>query len=291
MMTPQKTVVPGPVCDPWTSPGTPFSRSRQHMMTPQKNSGAWPSRYSALRMRKTGPVPDVVGPDPQYDVFADEFLTHARDGFYNAHYDRPACLGLLGDVAGPTVLDVACGPGLYSEHLVARGAKVIGLDQSSRMVELCRQRVPTGVFRVHDLAESIDWLPDNSVDLVLFALALEYVDDRTSALGELRRVLRPDGALVLSRQHPTGDWLRHGGNYFDVRVIEEVWSRGWRLRYWLAPLERTCEELHEAGFLIERLIEPRPLAEAAEMDRDAYERLSREPSGFLAIRALPDPRR
>jgi ubiquinone/menaquinone biosynthesis C-methylase UbiE len=236
-------------------------------------------------------MPDVVGPDPQYDVFAEEFLTHAGDGFYNAHYDRPACLGLLGDVAGRTVLDVACGPGLYSEHLVARGAKVIGLDQSSRMVELCRQRVPTGVFRVHDLAESIDWLPDNSVDLVLFALALEYVDDRTSALGELRRVLRPDGALVLSRQHPTGDWLRHGGNYCDVRVIEEVWSRGWRLRYWLAPLERTCEELHEAGFLIERLIEPRPLAEAAEMDRDAYERLSREPSGFLAIRALPDPRR
>jgi 2-polyprenyl-3-methyl-5-hydroxy-6-metoxy-1,4-benzoquinol methylase len=91
-------------------------------------------------------MPDVVGPDPQYDVFADEFLTHARDGFYNAHYDRPACLGLLGDVAGPTVLDVACGPGLYSEHLVARGAKVIGLDQSSRMVELCRQRVPTGAF-------------------------------------------------------------------------------------------------------------------------------------------------
>jgi ubiquinone/menaquinone biosynthesis C-methylase UbiE len=236
-------------------------------------------------------MPDVVGPDPQYDVFADEFLEHARAGFYNAHYDRPACLELLGDVAGRTVLDVACGPGLYSEHLAAHGAKVIGLDQSARMVELCRQRVPTGVFRVHHLADSIDWLQDHSVDLVLFALALEYVDDRTSALRELRRVLRPEGALVLSRQHPTGDWLRHGGNYFDVRVIEEVWSRGWRLRYWLTPLERTCEELYEAGFLIERLVEPRPVAEAAEIDRDAYQRLSREPSGFLAIRALPDPRR
>jgi len=41
----------------------------------------------------------------------------------------------------------------------------------------------------------------------------------TTALRELRRVLRPDGALVLSRQHPTGDWLRHGGNDFDVRVV------------------------------------------------------------------------
>jgi len=107
----------------------------------------------------------------------------------------------------------------------------------------------------------------------------------------LRRVLRDDGALVLSRPHPTGDWLRHGGNYFDVRVVDEVWSRGWRVRYWLAPLERTCEELHEAGFLIERVLEPRPTEAAPELDRDNYERLMREPTGFLAIRAVPDPRR
>jgi ubiquinone/menaquinone biosynthesis C-methylase UbiE len=232
-----------------------------------------------------------VGSDPQYDVFADEFLDHARDNFYNAHYDRPACLSLLGDVAGRNVLDAACGPGLYAEELVSRGANVIGFDQSPRMVELSKQRVPSGEFRVHDLADRIDWLPDDSVDLVLFALALEYIDDRVSALRELRRVLRTDGALVFSRMHPTGDWLRQGGNYFDVRLIEEVWSKGWRVRYWLAPLERTCEELREAGFLIERLIEPRPTPEAAGIDPEDYERLSREPSGFLAMRAIPDPRR
>jgi ubiquinone/menaquinone biosynthesis C-methylase UbiE len=238
----------------------------------------------------TGLVSDAVGSHPQYDEFADEFLNHARDGLYNAHYDRPACLELLGDVAGRTVLDAACGPGLYAEELTARGAEVIGFDQSPRMAELCRQRVPSGRFRTHDLADPLDWLTDQSVDRVLFALALEYVDNRTRALRELRRVLRPDGALVLSRQHPTGVWLRHGGNYFDARVIDEVWSRGWRVRYWLAPLEQTCEELHQAGFLIERLVEPRPTAAAAEIDRDRYERLHREPTGFLAIRAVPDPR-
>jgi SAM-dependent methyltransferase len=232
-------------------------------------------------------VADSVGSHPQYDIFADEFLDHARDGFYNAHYDRPACLDLLGPVAGRTVLDVACGPGLYAEELVTRGATVIGLDQSPRMVELSRERVPAGEFRVQDLADPLDWLPDDSVGLVLFALALEYVDDRTSALRELRRVLRPEGALVLSRQHPTGDWLRHGGSYFDTRVIEETWSKGWRVRYWLAPLERTCEELYEAGFRIERLLEPRPRAEAADIDPGRYERLSREPTGFLTIRAVP----
>ncbi len=236
-------------------------------------------------------MPDEVGSHPQYEVFADEFVEHARDGFYNAHYDRPACLGLLGEVAGRRVLDAACGPGLYAEELVARGAGVIGLDISPRMIELSRQRVPSGEFRVHDLAEPLPWIPDASIDLVLFALALEYLDDRASVLRELRRVLRPGGALVLSRIHPTGDWLRHGGDYFDPRVVEERSSRGWRFRRWLMPLERTCEELHEAGFLIERLTEPRPSAQAVDTDRDRYGHLLREPKGFLAIRAVPDPRR
>lgn len=232
---------------------------------------------------------DNVGTDPQYDEFADEFLDHARDGFYNAYVDRPACLDLLGDVDGRTVLDAACGPGLYAEELVARGARVLGLDQSPRMIELCHRRVPSGDFRVHELAEPLHWLSDASVDLILFALAMEYVDDRPAMLREFRRVLRPGGALVLSRLHPTGDWLRHGGSYFDVRVVEEVWSQGWRVRYWLAPLERTCDELADAGFLIERLREPRPRPDAAAVDPRRYERLSREPTGFLAIRAVPRP--
>lgn len=239
---------------------------------------------------KTGYVPDAVGPHPQYDTFADEFSEYASGNFYNAHYDRPACLNLLGDVAGKVVLDAACGPGLYAEELTSRGAEVIGFDQSSRMVEISAQRVPTGRFRTHDLAAPLDWLPDASVDLVLFALALEYIDDRTHALTELRRVLRPNGALVLSRLHPTGDWLRHGGNYFEPRIIEETWSAGWHVRWWLSPLEQTCDELRDAGFLIERLQEPRPQKAAEELDKVRYDALHTSPMGFLAIRAIPDVR-
>lgn len=228
-----------------------------------------------------------VGRAPQYEVFADEFLAHAEDGFFNAHYDRPACLALLGDVAGKRVLDAACGPGLYAAELARRGAEVVGFDQSPRMVELSRTRVGQGDFRVHDLGDPIGWLPDGCVDLALCALAIEYVDDRVAALRELRRVLRPGGALVLSRMHPTGDWLRHGGSYFEVRTIQETWSKGWSLRYWLTPLETTCEEIFAAGFVIERLLEPRPVPEAAALDPAEFERLAREPRGFLAFRLRP----
>jgi len=73
--------------------------------------------------RRIESVDSGVGREPQYDVFADEFLGHARDGFYNAGYDRPACLALLGDVRGKRVLDAACGPGLYAAELIGRGAQ------------------------------------------------------------------------------------------------------------------------------------------------------------------------
>jgi hypothetical protein len=69
--------------------------------------------------------------------------------------------------------------------------------------------------------------------------------------------------------------------------VQETWSQGWELRFWLVPLETTCEEPHQAGFLIERLLEPRPAVTAAPLGPLEYERLQREPRGFIAIRALP----
>ena len=57
-----------------------------------------------------GGVQDQVGRQPQYEAFADEFLGHAEHSLFNAYYDRPACLDLLGDVTGKRVLDAAWAP-------------------------------------------------------------------------------------------------------------------------------------------------------------------------------------
>jgi SAM-dependent methyltransferase len=190
-------------------------------------------------------------------------------------------------VAGKRVLDAACGPGLYAAELLARGADVTGFDVSPRMVEIAREQAPGGEFRVHDLNEPLTWLPDASVDLALCALASEYIDDRVGALRDLRRVLRPGGALVLSRLHPTGEWLRNGGNYHEPRVITETWEKGWTLRFWLVPLETACEEFAAAGFLIERLLEPRPDPATAADNPRRYARLSREPAGHMVFRLRP----
>ncbi|MFC0861701.1 class I SAM-dependent methyltransferase [Sphaerimonospora cavernae] len=225
-----------------------------------------------------------------YDGFAEVFAQEAADSPYNAYYDRPAVLELLGDVRGRRVLDAGCGPGLYAAELLARGAEVIGFDQSGDMVHLARERLGPGtVVRRHDLDAPLDWLPDAEMDLVLLALVIHYLRDRVAALRELHRVLRPHGRLVISTSHPTADWLADGGSYFDARHVEEKWSCGMLHHFWRQPLQRWFNEFAAAGFVVERLIEHEPVEEMAHRYGEVYGKLSREP-GFLAVRlakALP----
>lgn len=227
-----------------------------------------------------------------YDRMADEFLAHAEDGAYNAHYDRPAVLELLGDVAGLRVLDAGCGPGLYAQALLARGAEVVGFDASSAMVDLARDRVGARAeFRVARLDAPLPY-PDDSVDVVLCALAIHYVADRHATFAELHRVLRPGGAAVVSTQHPTTDWLRKGGSYFD-RVLE---TDTWRslpagrneVRYWREPLSDLCTAATDSGFVIQRLVEPRAPEIMRERWPAEYDKLAQRP-GFLALRLLALP--
>lgn len=199
-------------------------------------------------------------------------------------------LALLGDVRGLRVLDAGCGPGLYAADLVARGADVVGVDASAEMVRLARARVATGAeFRVHDLASPLDWLDGGCFDVALLALVIHHVDDRVGLLRELHRVLRPGGVLVVSTHHPTSDWVRLGGSYFTTEKLDELWQQGrWHVRFWRQPLTSTCEEFAEAGFLIERLVEPRPVAEMAERFPEDYAKLRRQP-GFIDFRLRKRP--
>ena len=230
------------------------------------------------------PNPD---PDPaQYDSFAAEYQDHAADAPYNALYDRPATLALIGDVEGRRVLDAGCGPGIYAAELLERGADVLGCDASPQMVELAiaatRGRAD---LRVHSLEEPFHWVGDGTIDVAVNALVYHYVNNRAGFLAEVWRMLRPDGCFVVSTHHPAGDWHRLGGSYFSVEPVTETWSKGWEITAWRMPLTQLAGEFAAAGFVIDRLIEPSPQPEMASSYPDAFERLSTEP-GFILFRLI-----
>lgn len=221
-----------------------------------------------------------------YDEFAKDYDFKARNSPHNTLYDRPALLALLGDVKGTRVLDAGCGSGLYAEELLRGGAEVVAIDSSDRLLDIARARVGDRVqWHHHDLTEPMRWLPDSSVDHVLMALVIHYLEDPVPTLREIRRVLTDDGSVVLSTHHPASDWVRLGGSYFTDEMYADTWSTGWVMRYRRRPLQTIVREFAEAGFHVDELIEPRPVPDMEASFPEKFERLSREP-GFLAFRLV-----
>jgi SAM-dependent methyltransferase len=116
---------------------------------------------------------------------------------------RPAEVVLLvtyRDALRGRVLEIGCGAGRVTGYLVALGGDVHGLDVSARMVEHCAATYPAGAFSQGDMRDLSAFGP-GSFDVVVAAYAvLDVVNDaeRRQALGEIHRVLAPDGLLIMS---------------------------------------------------------------------------------------------
>ncbi|QUC59917.1 class I SAM-dependent methyltransferase [Streptomyces sp. A2-16] len=227
---------------------------------------------------------DTAYEGPLGDYFAD----NATDGPYNAHTDRPALFALAGDVTGLRVLDVGCGAGHYIAELRTRGAaEVVGVEGSATLLRHARDRVGEDdavTLHRHDLEEPLDFLPDDCFDLVVAALVHHHLEGRRQLLAEAHRVLRPGGALLLSTVHPTADWVWHGGSYFDEdRVETRFGDSGATHSYRRMTMQTFLGELLEAGFALERFVEPRATEAARRVDESRYLKTHRTPF-FVAVR-------
>lgn len=112
--------------------------------------------------------------------------------------EQPVVREILDGLPRGIALDAACGTGRHSAYLASLGHTVIGVDNSTAMLERAREKVPDGEFHEADLHDLP--LPDDHVDLVVCALALVHVPDLASVLAEFVRVVRPGGNLVISDQ-------------------------------------------------------------------------------------------
>ncbi len=216
---------------------------------------------------------------------------------FNAGYERPALRRLLAetagdDLAGLRILDVACSAGANALWLVEHGADVVGVDRSSELLALASRRLAGEVDQCElvaaDLDEPLQMFADDAFDVVFSSLTLHYATDLSATLAELRRVLRPDGAIVASMHHPFMDWrLFNEDNYFDTGRVVDTWTLAggghFEVEFATHTLEEITTAFADAGFAIERLVEPTPDAAPA---GDAYETLSKRPQ-FLFIVAHP----
>ncbi len=117
---------------------------------------------------------------------------------------RRRTLDLAGLEAGARVLDVGCGTGtllIEAAKRVGPSGSADGIEPSSEMVAHARHKAQAQGVRVHILEGSAERLPfaDASFDAVFCTMVLHHLPAtmQVAALGEMRRVLRPRGRLVL----------------------------------------------------------------------------------------------
>jgi demethylmenaquinone methyltransferase / 2-methoxy-6-polyprenyl-1,4-benzoquinol methylase len=105
--------------------------------------------------------------------------------------------------AGDRVLDACCGTGDLAIAARARGADVVGLDFSERMLERARRK-DAAIEWVHGDVLALPF-GDASFDSVTVGFGVRNVEDLAAGLRELRRVLRPGGRIgILELTTPRG---------------------------------------------------------------------------------------
>ena len=222
------------------------------------------------------------------DSFAESYAAANETGFWNAHCNRPAILALAGDVTGRRILDADCGSGPLFAALRDRGAVVTGIDKSTAMLEMAARRLGDDAdLQMADLDRPLPF-GDGAFDDAVASLVLHYLQDWDPALGELRRVLRPGGRLIVSVDHPfavaaTDLAAGRKASYLATYRRTEEWTLQGHtcpMSFWHRPLHATTAAFTANGFRISVISEPQPDPATRDLFPDDFRSASAIP-GFL----------
>lgn len=186
---------------------------------------------------ETEQVPSIVGPGADrerviadggetrdervrssYGLVAEAYADALAGELADLPFDR-WLLERIGDLAGPyPVIEVGCGPGHVTAHLVSLGVEASGIDLAPEMVRVARELHPHGSYEVGDLRRLMRPTTSDGWGAVLAWHSLIHLADSElpDALAALVRPLRPGGLLVLALQ--AGGDVRHLDTWFDQDV-------------------------------------------------------------------------
>ena len=115
---------------------------------------------------------------------------------------------LLRPGPGELILDAGCGTGVFTLDLISCGSRVVGLDLSLSMIQRARQKARSSQLRI--ISADILHLPfpENHFDKAVSITALEFIPDGQKAIGELFRVIRKRGTLVVATLNSLSPWAQ-----------------------------------------------------------------------------------
>lgn len=126
----------------------------------------------------------------------ERFTTDQHGDIELEHLHRYICASKL--ASGKDVLDIASGEGYGAAILAERARSVVGVDISDEAVKHAQQRYAGENLSYRTGSATAIPLPDASIDLVVSFETIEHHDRHDAMIAEIKRVLRPDGVLIMS---------------------------------------------------------------------------------------------
>lgn len=129
-------------------------------------------------------------------------------------YELELIMDLLKPKRGEAILDAGCGTGVFTIDILASGSRTVGLDISLPMLKHAREKLTGLPFQ--GVLGDMSCLPflEGSFDKVVSITALEFVEDAKEAVGELFRVAKKEGTIVVATLNSLSPWA--------LRRIEEA---------------------------------------------------------------------
>ena len=192
---------------------------------------------------------------------SEEQSTEAYDRWHSAlpvddgsstpwHILANALLDVQRDLLQRTVLEIGCGRGGFAASLARRGARVTGSDFSPAALDLARKEFKG--LDIEWVQADIQRLPfgDATFDSVVSCETIEHVPNPAQAIAELARVLRPNGALVLT----TPNYLGSLGLYRAyLRLRGRPFTEAGQPINQFTMLPLTLQWLRQAGLHVDRV--------------------------------------
>jgi ubiquinone/menaquinone biosynthesis C-methylase UbiE len=207
-----------------------------------------------------------------WDKRADEWSRYVEKEDPNRVFvSDPVLWNMLQDINGLIVLDLGCGEGYLSRKLARKGAHVIAVDISEKMIAIAKEKTKDECidYRV-ETSSLLKSVPAESVDRVVSNYVLMDVPDLEGTVQEIYRVLKPKGEAVLIFSHPCfpmyaierspGLVINYGWKkpYFTDHVMKmprwSSFSEGFTMFH--RPLSKYWKTFQKAGFEIAGFEEP-----------------------------------
>ena len=178
---------------------------------------------------------DALG--ERYDSRHPEIFNATEQARLREATARAIGLARRGGRAQVRALDVGCGTGNLTGHLIAAGATVTAADLSARFLAVVRERFRSGLDGVQALnGRDLRPLADNTFGLVAAYSVLHHVPDYLSMVREMARVTAPGGVLMIDHERSEEHWTSPANAEFLRESV--VWPprRWWFFlqpsRYW-----------------------------------------------------------